>query len=144
MASTPISPALMSHLKLGMQHLHAGSVQQADAEFRQALKLDANNVQANYACALASYQLNHLVEAEQFLRRVIQLQPHFILRSIRWASHYAQRERTQKASPHLNRRLRSRAIMPRPHLIWRWPLQIRMNAAINETRQSIYIAVYWS
>ena len=77
MASTPVSPALMSHLKLGMQHLHAGNVQQADAEFRQALKLDANNVQANYACALASYQLNHLGEAEQFLRRVIQLQPHF-------------------------------------------------------------------
>jgi protein O-GlcNAc transferase len=77
MASTPISPALMSHLQLGMQYLQTGNVREADAEFRQALKLDENNVQANYACALASYQFNRLTEAEQFLRRVIQLQPHF-------------------------------------------------------------------
>ncbi len=77
MASTPISPALMSHLQLGMQHLQTGNVREADAEFRQALELDENNVQANYACALASYQFNRLTEAEQFLRRVIQLQPYF-------------------------------------------------------------------
>jgi protein O-GlcNAc transferase len=77
MASTPISPALMSHLQSGMQHLQTGNAHEADAEFRQALKLDENNVQANYACALASYQFNRLAEAEQFLRRVIQLQPHF-------------------------------------------------------------------
>jgi protein O-GlcNAc transferase len=77
MASTPISPALMSHLQVGMQHLQTGNVHQADAEFRQALKLDENNVQANYACALAAYQFNRLTEAEQFLRRVIQLQPYF-------------------------------------------------------------------
>ncbi len=77
MASTPISPALMSHLQLGMQHLQTGNVLEADAEFRIALKLDANNVQANYACALAAYQFNRLAEAEQFLRRAIELQPHF-------------------------------------------------------------------
>jgi protein O-GlcNAc transferase len=77
MASTPISPALMSHLQSGMQHLQTGNAHEADAEFRLALQLDENNVQANYACALASYQFNRLAEAEQFLRRVIQLQPHF-------------------------------------------------------------------
>lgn len=77
MASIPISPALMSHLQSGMQHLQTGHVREADAEFRQALKLDENNVQANYACALTSYQFNRFTEAEQFLRRVIQLQPHF-------------------------------------------------------------------
>lgn len=77
MASTPISPLLMSHLQSGMQHLQSGNVQQADAEFRVALNLDQDNVQANYACALASFQLDRLAEAEQFLRRVMQLQPHF-------------------------------------------------------------------
>jgi protein O-GlcNAc transferase len=77
MASAPISPILMSHLQLGMQHLQTGRTEQANAEFRMALQIDQDNVQANYACALASFQLDHLAEAEHFLRRAIHLQPHF-------------------------------------------------------------------
>jgi protein O-GlcNAc transferase len=77
MASTLISPILMSHLQLGMQYLQTGNAQQANAEFRMALQIDQDNVQANYACALASFQLDRLADAEQFLRCVIQLQPHF-------------------------------------------------------------------
>ncbi len=77
MASTPISPILMSHLQRGMQHLQTGNAREADAEFRLALQIDQDNVQANYACALASFHLDRLAEAEQFLRHVIYLQPHF-------------------------------------------------------------------
>ena len=77
MASTPISPILMSHLQRGMQHLQTGNAREADAELRLALQIDQDNVQANYACALATFQLDHLAEAEQVLRRVIHLQSHF-------------------------------------------------------------------
>jgi len=77
MASTPISPILLSHLQRGMQHLQTGRAERAIAEFRIALNIDQDNVQANYACALASFQLDQLAEAEQFLRRVIRLQPNF-------------------------------------------------------------------
>ncbi len=65
----------MNCLQAGMQLLQSGDVRGADKNFRSALALDATNVQANYACALASYQLNRLPEAEQFLRRAIQIQP---------------------------------------------------------------------
>lgn len=77
MASHPISPILVSHLQRGMQHLNAGDAKQAEAEFRLALQIDANNVQANYACALASFRLDRLGEAEQFLRRAITAQANF-------------------------------------------------------------------
>jgi protein O-GlcNAc transferase len=77
MASNPISPILIAHLQRGMQHLKAGDARQAEAEFRQALLIDANNVQANYAYALASFQLDRLAEAEEFLRRVLAAQANF-------------------------------------------------------------------
>ncbi len=79
MATLPpaIAAQLMSHLQTGLQYLQSGNAQQADAEFSFALAMDANNLQANYASALARYQLNRLVEAEQLLRRVIALQPGF-------------------------------------------------------------------
>ncbi len=67
----------MAHLQAGMQLLQSGDARGADLHFRSALAIDAASVQANYACALASYQLNGLTEAEQFLRRAIQIQPGF-------------------------------------------------------------------
>ena len=77
MSTPPIFSPLISHLQAGMQLLQSGDARGADISFRSALALDAANVQANYACALASYQLNCLPDAEQYLRRAIQLQPEF-------------------------------------------------------------------